>query len=546
MADEPQRIKPEVNDLRVLIVDDEMYAVMGIKDAIDWQGLGVTDVCEAFNMREAVKILERQPVDVMICDIEMPKGTGIELLEWVNERSLRMETIFLTAHGDFRFMQRAIQLSSFDYIMKPVEFGVLEQTIRKALDTVQKKKAELALTEQYKPYYELWNKKKTLLSEKFWYDLLAERIVVGPGDEERLPAEYGIAMQADAKLLPVVVSVENWKRELSTRDEEVMEYAIRQSVSEMVVADSSGEVVQTKHGVTVALLYVSPDEEGTLREVVGERCGRYIEACSTYLNCSVSCYIGEPVLLRELTPMYKALLALEYNNLSESNQLNWLSKQEAEPGADPRLPDFGAWTLLLENGKAEELGARLSTSLRELAADRRFGASVLQAYYLGFLQMVYYLLQKKGLSAYRLLQDAGVPAEASPRTLEQMEDWGIRIIRTVHRYLFQEESTIERLCAYISEHLAENITREMLAEHVYLNSAYLSRLFKKEKGMSITDYLLQERMRIARDLIESSTLPISDIAQSVGFSNFSYFAKMFKKVHNVNPQQLRKLSGCPG
>lgn len=43
---------PEVNDLRVLIVDDEMYAVMGIKDAIDWQGLGVTDVCEAFNMRK--------------------------------------------------------------------------------------------------------------------------------------------------------------------------------------------------------------------------------------------------------------------------------------------------------------------------------------------------------------------------------------------------------------------------------------------------------------------------------------------------------------
>ena len=86
----------------------------------------------------------------------------------------------------------------------------------------------------------------------------------------------------------------------------------------------------------------------------------------------------------------------------------------------------------------------------------------------------------------------------------------------------------------------------MLAGYVHLNPAYLSRLFRKEKGMSITDYLLQERMRIARELIESSTLPISDIAQSVGYSNFSYFAKMFKKVHNANPQQLRKLSGCSG
>jgi two-component system response regulator YesN len=531
--------------MQVLIVDDEMYAVMGIKDAIDWKGLGVTAVHDAYNMREAVKIFEKQEIQVMICDIEMPKGTGIELLEWVNEFSPHTETIFLTAHGDFQFMQRAIQLSSFDYMMKPVEFDVLEEAIGRAIAAVGKKSAELAQSERYKPYYELWNKKKTLLSERFWHDLLAERIVVSESAGGSLPAEYGIVLQPEDRLFPVMVSVENWKRELSTRDEEVMEYAIRQTASELLIANSRGEVVQTKHGVTMAILYLSPDEEIAIQHNIGGRCLQYIGACDQYLNCSVSCYIGEPVKLHELGPMYRSLLSMEYNNLSESNQLNRLSMQSPEPVPDPRLPDFAAWALLLENGKEEEMVGQLKSSLLELASERRFGANALQAYYQGFLQMIHYLLQKKGISAYQLFHDDSVSqVKVPPRTLEQLEEWGIRLIRTVHRYLYQEESVIQRLRAHIADRLSENITREMLAEYVHLNPAYLSRLFKKETGMSITDYLLNERMRIAKELIAHSTIPISDIAQKLGYGNFSYFSKMFKKIYHANPQQFRKSSGC--
>ncbi|MFC5405692.1 response regulator transcription factor [Cohnella soli] len=530
--------------MNVLIVDDELYAVMGLKDAIDWNGLGVTEVFEAFNMRDAVKVFEQHRIHVMICDIEMPKGTGIELLEWANEHSPYTETIFLTAHGDFRFMQRAIQLSSFDYMMKPVEFDALENTLRKAIDAVERKADELGQVEKYKPYYELWNKKKTLLSERFWYDLLAERIVATPETARGLPAEYGIALPPDAYVLPVMVSVEDWKRELSTRDEEVMEYAIRQTAGELLIATSKGEVVQTKHGVTVAIVYVSPGENVALREGIGDRCNRYVEACNQYLNCAVSCYIGEPVELHELTKMYKALLSMEYNNLSESNRLNWLRDVNAETVVDFRLPDFAAWALLLENGKDEELIRLLKGGIAELGSDRRFGASALQAYYQGFLQMIHYLLQKKGLSAHLLSQDAGIPQPQSPpRTLEQLESWGIKLTRTVHGYLFRQDSVIHRLKAHIADHLGENITRESLAEYVHLNPAYLSRLFKKETGCSITDYLLAERMRIAKELISHSTIPISEIAQKLGYGNFSYFSKMFKKVYHANPQQIRKLTG---
>ncbi|MEK0313343.1 helix-turn-helix domain-containing protein [Cohnella sp. 56] len=533
--------------MNVLIVDDEMYAVLGMKDAIDWEGLGVTAVYEAYNMKGAVRHFEEQTIHIMICDIEMPKGTGLDLLEWVNGHSPDTETIFLTAHGDFHFMQRAIQLSSFDYMMKPVEFPALEATIKRAMQTVEERRSERARNESYKPYYDLWNRKKMLLSERFWYDLLAQRVVIGASSATATAAEYGVQLREGDRLLPILVSVENWMRELSTRDEEVMEYAVRQSALEMLVADARGEVVQTKHGVTVALLFLSPDEVAALTPGrLSGACQEYIAACRQYLNCQLSCYIGEPAALHELAAMYRALLAMEYNNLSEANQLNWLAEQSHEPAAaSPPLPDFAVWSQLLELGKADELIRELRASLRALGADRRFGADALQAYHQGFQQMIHYHLQKKGLSASQLLQgDDGLAQGVSPpRTLEQMEKYGSEWIGAIHRSLFQNESVVQRLRAYIADHLGENVTREMLAEYVHLNPAYLSRLFKKETGLSITDYLLGERMRMAKELISRSALPISEIARTLGYNNFSYFSRMFRKVYHANPQQFRKQAG---
>lgn len=128
---------------KALIVDDEIYAVMGIKSGVNWQELQVSEVYEAYNMRDALQVFERTSIDIMICDIEMPKGTGIELLERVNDISPDTETIFLTAHSAFDFMKRAIQLDGFDYLLKPIEFDVLQATIAKALHSIKQERSSV-------------------------------------------------------------------------------------------------------------------------------------------------------------------------------------------------------------------------------------------------------------------------------------------------------------------------------------------------------------------------------------------------------------------
>ncbi len=76
--------------------------------------IGIESVLTANNVRQAMKILEEAPVDILLSDIEMPQGSGLELLEWVRGRDLPVECVFLSSYAYFAYAQKAIQQLSFE------------------------------------------------------------------------------------------------------------------------------------------------------------------------------------------------------------------------------------------------------------------------------------------------------------------------------------------------------------------------------------------------------------------------------------------------
>lgn len=524
---------------RALIVDDEIYAVMGIKSGVKWEELHITEVYEAYHIREAMQVMSKASIDILICDIEMPRGNGIELLEWVNEHSPNTETIFLTAHSNFSFVQRAIQLDGFDYLLKPVEYHVLQATIGRALDTIKQEREVASLREQYKPYYNLWLKKKSLISDKFWNDLFSKKITCSTSNTERLIHEYVLPLTSRTLILPIVISVEGWDRELNSADEEVLEYALRNIARDLLLLGRHGDVIQTKLGVNCVLLFIEQANELD-SAWLEEQCRQYIHYCREYLYSYVSCYIGKASLLSQVSLMYKQLLDMEYNMIKKNSQVHWY-KESHSSAHSTKLPEFTTWTLLIEQGKKEDMEKELCRFFTALEQEKELNADVLHAFYHSFVQMIHYILHKRSLSLHRLIQRAeDTLGEAIPRTIADMEQWAHRLLAIVHDQLHKDDSVIHRVKRYIHDHLSESITREELADHVHLNPAYLSRLFKKEVGESLTDYVLSERMKVAKYLIINSSMPISDIAQSVGYTNFSYFTKMFKKQYQYTPQHYRR------
>ena len=109
----------------VLIVDDEPRTAAAVEKNINWTACGVSEVYRAFSLRSALDIMEQYRIDILISDIEMPNGSGLQLLENLRERGSEISCIFITCHPEFDYMRRAIQLRSSDYILKPILYDEL-------------------------------------------------------------------------------------------------------------------------------------------------------------------------------------------------------------------------------------------------------------------------------------------------------------------------------------------------------------------------------------------------------------------------------------
>ena len=108
------------------------------------------------------------------------------------------------------------------------------------------------------------------------------------------------------------------------------------------------------------------------------------------------------------------------------------------------------------------------------------------------------------------------------------------------------DSIISRVKEYLDNHYCTAISRNDLADVVYLNPNYLSRLFKREMNTSINSYLIDKRIDKAKSLLEHSDMPVHAVSMEVGYNNFSYFTKLFREKTGQTPNEYRKSMGIRG
>lgn len=126
--------------MNILLVDDEVMTIEILKKALDWKAFGFANVFFAYNAEEARKILSEHRVEIMVCDIEMPKESGLDLIGWVQDVYPETVCIILTAFPDFNYARSAISLGVYRFLLKPVAFEELEETVRLAIDKVEQEK----------------------------------------------------------------------------------------------------------------------------------------------------------------------------------------------------------------------------------------------------------------------------------------------------------------------------------------------------------------------------------------------------------------------
>lgn len=104
----------------------------------------------------------------------------------------------------------------------------------------------------------------------------------------------------------------------------------------------------------------------------------------------------------------------------------------------------------------------------------------------------------------------------------------------------QEERIINKIVRFVQKHLSEEISLSVLAEEFHFSTQYVSQLFKNEIGVNFLTYLTNIRMEKAKKLLLSTDLPIAEISEQSGYSDYRVFTKVFKKSEGVTPSQYRR------
>ncbi len=125
--------------MKLLIVDDEMFAVQGILDGVSWDQLSFDVILKAYSYTQAVEAFQGSFVDVLLCDIEMPDGSGLDLVDYVNRHSPGTQCVILSCHDEFDFARRAVKLNCLDYVLKPVRYDVLTGILKNAIAAAEER-----------------------------------------------------------------------------------------------------------------------------------------------------------------------------------------------------------------------------------------------------------------------------------------------------------------------------------------------------------------------------------------------------------------------
>lgn len=481
--------------MKLLIVDDQSTVVQGLLHCTNWAAMGFTVVDTALNAVDAKASLLRQEAEVMLCDIEMPMESGLDLLDWLRQRGMTTRCIFLTAHAEFRYAQEALRLGGFDYIMQPAPYEQVADAVSRALENVKEERAALELQSRGAVFDD---QKKEIVETMLRGFLLSN----APGSSLTAFEELSLVPRQERECWVALMQPLRWKQ-----GEEPWELSLLSTA----VGNMSSEVFTPLQvlSVTVAipaeqclvLVLQSRVEEPLEADYITRQLNYLQSACAQYIHCEAAFYPEGPQPFEQASEIYQKLL---------------------------------------QAGCAQAMEQEACQLLDKLTANNQLNSQTLRYFYQDFMQMLFSLPEKKRQDDMFREPEALELYRNGMKTVPDMKAL-VHYVASVWDSETEEnsQSTVEIIMAYIAEHLENELRREELAEAVHLNPDYMARLFKKETGLNLKDYIIQQKMQEAQSLLCTTNLPISLIAAKVGYTNFGHFSTSYKKFYHKTPQEER-------
>ncbi len=523
--------------MNILLVDDDSYVLEALRKTLDWEMLGIENVYSAQSVNKARKIIEDIPIQILICDIEMPKENGFELLKWIREKQYIIKEILLTSYAEFKYANEAIKFGCYAYALKPIDYSQLEEMIQGA---VKEEKRALSLV-NYEKYFEYWTASLKIRKEQFFRDYLIDQKPLGG-------LNYDLTYQGEQLFLPIIL---RYTFGLSNSNKDngkgMFEWTIHNLISEVYTTERSTveAVLHLKNEEFLVILHM--DFNHVEVNDIAKLSDNFLKKLYKNLELTGSVVIGTISRLDYLSKDVEAFLVLMKRKLIEYGEITVL-KNYIRQETDYYAPDFTIWERLLKSGQAPAVKKEVIKYLDRQNAVNNLDKDVLKKLITGFIQLLIGVLNENEINTYQI-GDSLFNTDMINHSIQNVSSAKLGIeqmIDTVMNMISQPEKDkpiVQIVREYIDSNLDKELTREALAEQVYLNQDYLARIFKKEVGESIVNYITGKRIAVAKVYLEKTNESVNSIAIRVGYDNFSYFTKIFKDRVGMTPKDYRRVYG---
>lgn len=536
---------------QLLLVDDEESVIEGLSMTIPWEQLEIEAVHKAFSAREALRLMEKHSIDIVITDIRMPGMSGLELIETIRSKWKGVKCILLSGYAEFEYARQALESGTEDYLLKPVEDDEFIRVVRRVQEKLKRE------------WEEANSLQRTLQTVRLHMPLLRTQLL-----KELLTRsewdEAGLAVRLKLLELPfaagdayalILIRLEEDFRDYDNRSFSLFQYAIGNIAEELFSGHFGVWHCMDDHDYLILLVRAPAGAENSPEtQTILERLTAQLQkSVKLYLKGAVSVAVGKwrnpfPVGMRD--EYEKAVGALFRKAGSESEMFVTVDGETGEPVEVMSLQKLYEPPLLihlLEAGRWEEAKAKLSAVFRELAD--RFGDSSEHVREAGYTiaASFSYIAHKH----QRLLSDiAGSPDDDfhgghAIRTVRQLREWAFRVMDRLREETIREmkdvrAETVRLIQQYVEAHLDGDVSLQAVADYVHLHPVYVSKLYKTETGESFTEYQYRLRMTKAAYWLKTSSYKVYEIASMLGYQNTPYFIKKFKNYFGKTPQEYRE------
>lgn len=166
---------------KVLLVDDEMSVCIGLKKLVNWGDFGFTIAGIAYDGKEALNLHLKEHFDLIVTDLKMPVMDGLELIREVHDSPYPCEMVIVSAYGEFKYAQKAMQYGVNYYLIKPVDEAIVEgflSQVKEKLDAHEKPMATIPNPELIQRQYSLSNNGAIIEIRRYINDHFSEPLTL--------------------------------------------------------------------------------------------------------------------------------------------------------------------------------------------------------------------------------------------------------------------------------------------------------------------------------------------------------------------------------